>query len=151
MKNNAIVTVLLVVIAAGAGFFGGMKYQQGKQLVPGAGFNGTFRQGINGRGNGTFGNRTGAGARQVVGQVVSQDASSATVQLADGSSRIVLFSGKTSFNKTSPGSQGDIVKGERIAVFGTVNSDGSMSAENVQINPAFRGPGNGTPAPSPAQ
>lgn len=74
------------------------------------------------------------GARQVVGEVINKDETSFTVKLPDGSSKIVLFSGKTSFNKTQEGSMSDLKEGEKVGVFGTENTDGSVTAQNIQLN-----------------
>jgi len=61
-----------------------------------------------------------------------------TVKLPDGSSKIILLSEKTSINKASEGSVADLVVGEKVAVFGTTNTDGSVTAQNIQINPVAR-------------
>lgn len=58
--------------------------------------------------------------------------------MQDGSSKIVLFSDFTTYNKTSEGSKSDLKVGEKIAVFGTDNSDGSVTAQSVQLNPQLR-------------
>lgn len=143
MKNsNIIIIVILVVIVGTAGFFGGMKYQQSKQpTFPRQFGNG---QGPAGTGNGQNRNRIGGG--QVMGDITSADDKSITVKLQDGSSKIVLFSETTTINKAAEGSKSDLKIGERVAVFGTTNSDGSVTAQNIQLNPIFRGP---TASPSP--
>jgi len=61
-----------------------------------------------------------------------------TVKLEDGSSKIILLSEKTSINKASEGSITDLTAGEKVAVFGTTNADGSVTAQNIQINPVAR-------------
>jgi hypothetical protein len=143
MKNNMVITILFVIIFAAIGFFGGMKYQESKQPS----FSRQF-------GNGQQGTRMGAGQggartglRQTVGDIISQDDKSITVKLQDGSSKIVFLSDKTTINKTSEGSKSDLKVGDRVGVFGTENSDGSVTAQNVQLNPLFRGmPNNSTPS-----
>lgn len=134
MNNNILVIgVVALVIGAGAGFFGGMQYQ--KMQTPA-------------RGQSTFNNtarRTGGGA--VRGQVLSVDNNTMTVKLPDGSSKIVILSGSTTINKATQATTADITTGAEVTVFGTTNSDGSVTAQNVQIGTLgnFRGQG-GTPS-----
>lgn len=159
MKNNLVVIALVaLLVGGGLGFFGGMRYQK-SQRAPGFG---QFA-------NGQFGGRGGAGGNStrggsafgrgggVVGDILSVDASSITVKLPDGSSKIVLLTGSTSINKAAAGSKSDLVVGTRVAAFGATNSDGSVTATNVQINPVMRGPigasgtSGGTSSGTPAQ
>jgi len=137
MKNTAIITVLLLIIVGGGAFFGGMKYQQSKRPS-------STRQ---------FGNVQGTkgsqGSRQdfrpVNGEIIGSDDKSITVKLQDGSSKIVLLSDKTEINKAATATKEDLKTGEKVAVFGTENSDGSVTAQNIQLNPITRGSGNPQP------
>jgi len=134
MKNNILVIIVIVaIVASGAAFFGGMKYQESKrpQFGNGQGPRNQFQQGA--------GARQGQGFRPVSGEIISQDDKSITVKLQDGSSKIVILSETTSINKAEQGSKEDLKTGEQVAVFGTENSDGSVTAQNVQLNPQFRG------------
>lgn len=136
-----LITVIIVVVVAAVAFFGGTKYQQtqaqgtanGGQFAHG-GANGQDRQGGN-AGRGRFGGAT-------VGEILSIDANSVTVKLQDGSSKIINISGSTTFSKTDTASKSDLKTGERVAAFGLTNSDGSITAQNVQLNPMFRENGN---------
>jgi ribosomal protein S1 len=92
---------------------------------------------------------SGLGLRPVSGEIISQDDKSITVKLQDGSSRIVILSDQTEINKTSEGSKEDLKTGERITTFGTENSDGSVTAQNVQLNPQIRVFNGSTPSGSP--
>lgn len=141
MKNNLIITVIIGVVAAGVGFFGGTKYQESKQPVS----NRQFGNGSGGGGQGGVGQYRGgrAGGGQVVGEIISMDDKSITIKLQDGSSKIVLLSDTTSINKSSAGSKSDLKTGERVGVFGATNSDGSVTAQNIQLNPNFRRPTGG--------
>ncbi|MCL5676101.1 MAG: DUF5666 domain-containing protein [Patescibacteria group bacterium] len=134
MKNSLATTVLVAVIVAVLGFFGGIKYQQMQRTNLGFG-NGQFQGGSAGQSGGRQFNRNGNGFRPVVGQIISSDANSITVKLQDGSSRIVLLSGTTKIDKTSPAAKSDLTVGQTVSAFGTVNPDGSMTAENIQLNP----------------
>ena len=116
------------MIAAGVGFVGGMQYQKNLRTQ-------VSRQFGAGVGAGANRTRTGGNFRPVAGEVIKSDDKSITVKLTDGSSRIVLLTDKTVISKSSDATKTDVVIGEKVAVFGTDNSDGSVTAQNVQINP----------------
>jgi len=130
MKNSIIIAILVAIIVGGGAFFGGMKYQQSKQRS-------FFRQGNAPGLRAGVGNRLGF--RPVNGEIISLDDKSITVKLQDGSSKIVLISDKTEINKAAEATKSDLKVGDKVAVFGQENSDGSVTAQNVQINPILRG------------
>lgn len=129
MKNNYVVTVILVIVFAGAGFYGGIKYQQSQR----ASFNGqlgnsqTTRQGLRN------GDANRGGFRPVAGEIISTDDKSITVKLQDDSSKIVLINGKTQINKAETVGKSELKVGERVSVFGSENKDGSINAQNIQL------------------
>jgi len=49
-----------------------------------------------------------------------------------------LFSETTVINKAVRATIDDLKNGERVAVFGTENTDGFISAQNIQLNPMLR-------------
>ena len=121
-------TLILVVLVGAGAFFGGMQYQKSQRSLGRGQFAGA----------GQFGNRNGQG-RPVAGEIVSADDKSITVKLMDGSSKIVILSSSTAINREASGSASDLKTGERVLVIGTQNSDGSVTAQNIQLNPIFRG------------
>lgn len=122
MKNSIMITAILIIVVGAIAFFAGMKYQQSQvRNFP--------------RGSVQRNNQTGRGV--VVGQIISQDDKSMTVKLQDGSSKIVLLSNSTTVSKTDSGSKSDLEVGINVAVSGITNSDGSVTAQNVQLNPRF--------------
>ena len=132
------VAVLLVLVGGGS-FWSGMTYAQSKAPARG-GQNGTFA------GRGAGGNRL-AGGGGAFGTIVSKDANSITVQLMGGpnasstgqtgtGSKIVLYNNSTQIGKTVTGSTGDLSVGESVVISGTANSDGSITAQSIQIRPA---------------
>ncbi len=146
MKNtNVIVSIICILVGLGAGFFGGIQYRNYQLNQARANFGG---------GNGNFqrftGTGRGGGARggAVQGSILSMDASSITVKLADGSSKIVVLSGSTTYSNTASATQADLKTGSNVAVFGTPNSDGSVTATNVQLNPMMFRP-QGSPSTTP--
>jgi hypothetical protein len=136
---NKIVIVVVVIAVAIAGFFAGMKFQQSKAV---SGAEGNFRTGMMG-GNGTFRQKMNGGApngqtmmgQAVRGEIIKADDSSITVKLADGSTKIVVLSTNTTIAKSENGTKSDLKAGEQVMVFGSNNSDGSVTAQNVQLNP----------------
>jgi len=152
MKNNYLMTVILVVVFAGAGFYGGMKYQQSKAKTLTGQFNNRQGEMINnqqgGMRNNQQGNSTGTmkniginrgGFKPVAGEIISTDDKSVTVKLQDDSSKIVLINDKTQINKAETVSKSELKVGEKVSVFGSENSDGSITAQNVQLNPIQMG------------
>ncbi|SRR5258708_3643163 len=122
-KNIIIAAVIALIIGGGAGFFGGMQYQ--KSQTP-------QRQFGNGnRGNGM--GRLGANGMAVRGQVISVDNNSITVKMPDGSTKIVILSSTTMIGKSTTGSVTDLTNGVNVTIFGNTNSDGSVTAQNVQV------------------
>jgi len=95
---------------------------------------------INNRTNGAAVNR--GGFRPVSGEIIKADTTSITVKLEDGSSKIILLSKNTAINRAEKVSAFDLTVGTTIAVFGSENPDGSITAQNVQINPDFSMRGN---------
>jgi hypothetical protein len=142
MNTKQWVTLVVVAIVfAGGGFFGGMKYQQSKTPVRAAG-----AAGQRGQAFGAGGRGAAAGSQFLNGVVLSKDAQSFTVKMQNGSSKIVFYSGSTSINKTVEGTADDIIVGNQIVVTGSTNSDGSLTAQNVQIRTA-----SSTPPGAPGQ
>jgi hypothetical protein len=148
--------VVVVVLLAGA-FYGGMKYEQGaglknlstaqrQQLL--AGMRGANGQGARG-GAGASGNRPGGGFAN--GLIISQTDTSITVKLRDGSSKIVLLAASTKINKSVAGQKSDLAINSQVTVSGTANSDGTITADTVTLNPLLptptTPPAPNTPAP----
>jgi hypothetical protein len=132
MKNNLIIVAIIIAIIAGAaGFFGGIKYQQSK--TP------SFSRNFQGQRGQPNGNNANQGLRPVSGTIISQDETSITVKLADESSKIILLTDNSTINKTEEGSKEDLTEGTEVTVFGQANSDGSITAQNIQIGTGFFG------------
>lgn len=139
-KNNWIVlTILGLAIASGA-FGGGILV--GKNLAQSSRKN--IGQFANMRANGQgqpggqqrLQNRNGF--RPVTGEITSADDKSISVKLQDGSSKIILLSNKTQINKAETATKTDLKIGEKVMIVGQENSDGSIGATNIQLNPIAR-------------
>lgn len=124
--------VIVAVIVGGAAFYGGIKYNGGnganlqanlsRQGLQQTGGVGAARRGNGGQGGGFTG-----------GEIISKDNKSVTVKLQDGSSKIVFVSDSIQIMKSTQGSASDLTIGKQITVTGSVNTDGSITAQSVQI------------------
>ena len=148
---KAMYVLILVIVFAAAGFYGGVMYQKSQlraTFAGGAGgqFSGRFGGGQGGFAGGQGGPGGASGMRPVSGQIVSQGNDSVTVKLTDGSSEIINLTGQTTINKTSTGAASDLKSGDRVTAIGTTNSDGSVTAQTLLIGNGmmmFRGQRNG--------
>jgi len=158
--NTKLITIAVAVsiVFGGAGFYGGTVYEKSAATTqrqdrfaqtPGGNFSGR-----SGGANGTAQNRQGTmrnGGGFIAGEVTSKDDKSITVQDRNGSSKIILYSDSTTVGKSVDGTANDVTTGENVMVTGTTNSDGSVTAENIQIRPnAPQSNANGAGAPAPA-
>ena len=144
MNKNMMVllAVILIVVAAAGGFYAGLQYQKSQR---GDQFAGRF--GVNGQGfGGRLGGANGANFSPVRGQILSISDNSITVKQQDGTTKIVVVSSTTAFANTQKAEKTDLKTGDNVMVEGTINSDGSVTASNVSINPqAFRPPTTSVP------
>lgn len=125
--------VVSLAVVGGLSFYGGLKYGQGKNSSSDfrtsmagqrqlGGVNGQFRGGTQSTGF-------------VNGEIINKDDKSITVKLRDGGSKIVFYSISTSVGKTVDGTSADLEVGKQVMVTGTASSDGSLTAQNIQIRP----------------
>ena len=138
--------IVVALILVGGSFFAGMQYQKSMESSnadqPGNFPNLTpeqrqarlqqFGQ------NGETGFRGGNGAVNggfTAGDILTIDDKGVTIKLRDGGSKLIFLSDKTQVMKTTDGSAQDLAVGQQISVQGTANSDGSISAQTVQIRP----------------
>lgn len=142
-KNIFLAVISTAIIAGGAAFYGGIKYGKGgmpdfRSLTPEQRqqrFQQLGIQGIGGTG-GRFGNSTGNNF--AVGEIISKDDKSITLKLRDGGSKIVFFSDSTEISKFADGDKNDLQVGKNILVNGKTNSDGSLTAQTIQLRPEIQ-------------
>lgn len=119
----------MAVVFSGAGFLGGMQYQKTQRTA-------TFN-----RGNAfTTNTRPGgnrAGMQPVSGDITAVDDKSMTVKTNDGSSKIIILSATTIINKTSTGIISDLKTGEKVMIFGTAGTDGTVTAQSISVGGNF--------------
>ncbi len=131
-SRNLIAVFIIVILAAVAGFFAGSKFQGANFRSGNQTFfqNGEQRTGMM---NGRFGNGNPNGARGGRGQVVDINGNSMTIKLNDGTTKLVNLTSSTTYVKTATASSSDVKTGDTVLVIGTSNSDGSITAQDIQI------------------
>ncbi len=127
MKKNQ-TSILIAVIALVVGFGIGYVVHQPQNQAASFG-TGTAGRRTFGAGQGT------AGVGMVNGTILSVDPSSLTVQLRDGSSQVIFYSTTTPVLTTTVGSIADLSAQKDVVIIGTSNSDGSMTAQSIQVRP----------------
>jgi hypothetical protein len=135
MKNNIVIIAIVALIMGGLGFYGGMTYQKSQRpsfaggQMPGGPMGTSGSQGAQ---------ETGKGMQPVSGEITASDSSSITVKSQNGSSTIVLFSDNTKVNKTTATEKTDLKVGEQVTAFGSLNTDGTITAESVSLGGQIR-------------
>ncbi len=143
-KTNMIIAAIVgLVVVGGGAFYAGLSYAKSQSNRAGTARSAAF--------NGQFGGATGAGARGgiagragafgaggvAMGEVIAKDDNSITVKMRDGGSKIIFYSGTTQVMKAVSGSAADVAVGQAVTAMGKTNTDGSVSAESIQIRPAM--------------
>ena len=135
--NKTITLIIIAVIIAGGSFYAGMKYggSQTSQTTRTRGA-GTFAGTSNNTGTGGFARGAGgAGGGLTSGSIISKDSQSITLSIQTGGSKIVFVSPTTQIMKTAAGTLNDLAVGTNVLITGPTNSDGTVSAQSVQIRP----------------
>jgi cytochrome c-type biogenesis protein CcmE len=141
-KLIAVITVV-VIIVAGASFYGGMKYGQTKNR---AGF--AARGQMPGINNGSQKSGQNKNNGLVMGEIIAKDEKSITVQIGNRGlsaaeqasqtgqgTKIIFFSNATKVNMQTEGTTDDLRTGKQITANGTANTDGSITAQSINIRP----------------
>ena len=136
-KKTIGIGALIFIVIAGGAFYGGMKYAEGNRT---AGFrNGNSAnlpegtQARFGQAGGMGASNTRGGALMTAGEIIAKDEQSITVKLQDGGSRIVFLSASTPITKNASADASDLSIGESVAVMGSTNQDGSVTAQSIQV------------------
>jgi hypothetical protein len=123
-----IAAAVIIVVAAGS-FYGGMTY--GKSTTKDARFGQGIPTGINNKNGGNVNGGDNSG------EIILKDDISITIKLVSGGSKIIMLSESTKINKMAEGSLGDLEIGTNVTVQGTKNTDGSVTAQSIQIKPGL--------------
>lgn len=129
--NKNIIAGVAIIVLLGGGFYGGVTYTKSARSADfgTSAMNGPMRNGGVGAGN----MRTSASF--ITGEVISKDATNITIKMQDNSTKIILIGSSTQIMKTSNGSIQDLVTSGSVTVTGSVNTDGSITAQSIQIRP----------------
>lgn len=166
MPNKTIIPIiiLMALIFGGGGFYGGMKYSQSKNSQVDFSAQGGSALGGRDFGNLTpeqmqqrfqqMGANGGARPRQgsggqgfAAGEIISKDDKSITVKMptpgqnanssGQGSTKIIFYSSSTEIGKSVSGATADLEVGKTVTINGSANSDGSITAQSIQIRPVI--------------
>jgi len=162
-KKILIIIIITHVFAIGVGVFGGMKYSESKSPNAFAQSNFSAQGGQNlspeqrqqrfqqmGANGGAF--RTGRSGAQnggfASGEIISKDDKSITVKTlapnqnanssGQGSTKIIFYSNSTEIGKSVSGAAADLEIGKTVTINGSANSDGSITAQSIQIRPEIQ-------------
>jgi len=125
--------ILIVIIGVGIGaFYSGMKYAESKALSDRQQRMQQFSTNFGGFHLGPGSSQRG-GSGFVVGEIIAKDDKSVTVKLQNGGSKIVFLSNSTEITKSAAGTLSDLEVGKSVIVNGTANSDGSITAQTIQL------------------
>ena len=126
--QHIIISIILLIAVTSISFYFGMNYGKSQSARPA--FNAANFQGMRT-------NRTGTnGSNFISGDIISKDGTSMTIKLpGSAGSKIIFYSDTTPISKMAPGTAGDLANGTSVSVAGTVNSDGSVTAQSIQIRP----------------
>jgi hypothetical protein len=133
-KNKKIGLIVAGIVVLIGVFYGGMFYgkSQGNSRGP-EGFSANMQNRDVQLGGIAGGKNQMGGGGFTSGEVVSKDDKSITMKLADGGSKIIFLDNNTKVSKTVNGKTADLTIGEQVSITGTANSDGSITAQSVQI------------------
>jgi hypothetical protein len=129
--NKQIITssIITTIIASSIGYYLGThrvstqtNIRSGSMMGQGGAMRGGFARG-------------GTSGGIINGDVVSFTDTILTVKSRDGGSRVILFTGTTKVSKSVEGTRADVKDGSKVLIIGSQNSDGSVTAETVQLRP----------------
>ncbi|MDD4271395.1 MAG: DUF5666 domain-containing protein [Patescibacteria group bacterium] len=152
MKNKMLIGFIAALVIVGAGsFYGGLLYGKSKSGAQNFSVQerqkrfGQMSQGQAGGGNRVAGGLPAQAGGFVNGNVIAKDDKSITIKLGDSGSKIILLSSSTQITKSVDGALSDLEVGKNVMVAGSANSDGSLTAQSIQLRPAATANATSTP------
>jgi hypothetical protein len=134
-KNLIIAVVVTAIIAGGIGFAGGRQVAEKRKVTQ----DGNMITGDQSDRTGRFGSPSKSPNRGirggfVSGQIISRDATSMTVKLPDGNTRIVFLGANLEVTAYSSSTQAALVVGSHVRVSGETADAGALTARRVDIS-----------------
>lgn len=126
MNKTVILTIILIIAAGIGGFFVGKSHHSSRYTF------GYTSAGFAARRN--IGNPN---IQAIRGKIISSSNGVLTISLLGGNSKLVVIGSNTTITKSSTASASDLTAGNQVMVLGAINSDGSITAKSIQINPAY--------------
>jgi len=81
-------------------------------------------------------NQSKTGLRNTIrGQITAVNGDTVTVQLLNGASQTVQITNTTTIDNANQGTKQDLQNGKTVQINGITNSDGSINATTVLVNP----------------
>jgi len=124
MNKQILIFIPVTIAIAGGSFFGGLVlgyFKAGQGNFSRTGQGSTIRKNI------------GMGGNLIVGQILSLEGNTLTVKLQTGGSKIVLLSDITKVLKSTDTTKEELLTDKNITVTGKTNSDGTVTADTIQI------------------
>ena len=122
-KKTAIISLIIIAVA----FYGGLRY--GRSGTSSIGSNNRSFSGQGGLTRRSFNNSGGV----IRGDIIKKDSQSVVVALPVGGSQIIWYSTSTQVQKTIAATVDDLSIGQTVMINGSANSDGSLSANSIQL------------------
>jgi hypothetical protein len=124
-----IIWLVIALVALGGGFFWGKATTAASHGTLAGAYGSSTRRLAGGAAAGGL----------AVGQITTMGSSSITLQLANGNSEVVFYTSSTPVSKPTTVSANTLSVGTNVMVAGTSNSDGSVTAQTIQVRPAAPG------------
>ena len=128
-KDKKFITTIIIsiILIIGAFFLGRSLASSSNSANPN---NFPGRTGGMMQGQGNKAGNLGSSLRGVIGSI---DTTSIVIKNQDGSSRIVLLSASTTVSKSVIADISTLIAGDNVMVRGKTNSDGSVTADSIQV------------------
>ena len=121
-EKKTLAIVIIIIIAAGAVFYAGAKYEKHKLSALGL---------LSGSKSSS---KKATAGNSIKGTVTATDDKSVTIKMADGTDKTIEFSSGMTFGNNAAGSASDLFVGELVVIAGENNPDGSFAATNIRIS-----------------
>jgi len=119
--SKKLLVIIAIIVALGVGFGGGI-------LV------GSHNKGVHSSKNGHKGHHALARKGSAIsGKVLSESGSTITIQLSSGSTETIYTGSNTIYTQLTPITSSNISTGSTIMVIGSKNSNGSITADKIQL------------------